>query len=48
MSLLKSILIREKKIFKYVHVEMALPKKNFKCVQIVLAGAAVNNKEFTG
>ena len=47
MSLLKSILIREKKIFKYVHVEMALPKKNFKCVQIVLAGAAVNNKEFT-
>ena len=26
---------------------MALPKKNFKCVQIVLAGAAVNNKEFT-
>ena len=32
---------REKKIFKYVHVQMALPKKNFKCVQILLAGAAV-------
>ena len=32
---------REKKIFKYVHVQMALPKKNFKCVQIVLAGAAL-------
>ena len=32
---------REKKIFKYVHVQKALPKKNFKCVQILLAGAAV-------
>ena len=37
MSLLKSILGN----FKYVHVQMALPKKNFKCVQILLAGAAV-------
>ena len=41
MSLLKSILISEWKIFKYVHVQMALPKKNFKCFQIVLAGAAL-------
>ena len=32
---------REKKIFKYVYVQMALPKKNFKCVQILLAGAAL-------
>ena len=40
------ISFREKKIFKYVHVQMALPKKkNFKsvffCDEILLAGAAV-------
>ena len=32
---------RKKKIFKYVHVQMALPKKNFEGVQILLAGAAI-------
>ena len=36
---------REKKIFKYVHVQKPLPKKDFKCVffrdEILLAEAAV-------
>ena len=35
---------REKKIFKYVHVQVALPKKNLMCCfcdEILLAGAAV-------
>ena len=36
MSLLKSILARENKIFKYVHVQMALPKRKFKCVVFVM------------
>ena len=27
---------KEKKIFKYVHVQMALPKKKFKCVVFVM------------
>ena len=27
---------REKKIFKYVHVQIALPKKNFKCVVFLM------------
>ena len=31
---------REKKIFKYVHVQMALPNKKF-CDEILLAEAAV-------
>ena len=26
---------REKEIFKYVHLQMVLPKKNFKCVVFV-------------
>ena len=49
---------REKKIFKYVHVQMALPKKIFKCVVFLMKYCllklpylyltATNNKEFTG
>ena len=42
MSLLKSILGEKK--FKYVHVQMALPKKKLMCCfcdEILLAGAAV-------
>ena len=41
---------REKKIFKYVHVQMALPKKRF-CDEMELPYlylTATNNKEFTG
>ena len=44
MSLLKSN-FRDKKIFKCVHVQMALPKKKFHmrcfCDEILVAGAAV-------
>ena len=46
---------REKKIFKYVHVQMALPKKIFKCFFFChemelpyLYLTATSNKEFTG
>ena len=35
MYLLKSN-FSDKKIFKYVHVQMALPTKNFKCVVFVM------------
>ena len=35
MSLLKSNL-RDKKIFKYVHVQRRFLKKNFKCVVFVM------------
>ena len=41
---------REKKIFKYVHVQMALPKKRF-CDEMELPYlylTATNNNEFTG
>ena len=48
---------REKKMFKYVHVQMALPKKNFKCFFFFVCDdmelpylylTAANNEEFTG
>ena len=47
---------REKKMFKYVHVQVAHPKKNFKCFFFFcddmelpyLYLTATNNKEFTG
>jgi len=49
---------KENKMFRYVHVEMALPKRMFKCLffwdEILPAGSAVlllaatNNKEFIG
>ena len=44
------ISFREKKIFKYVHVQMALPKKRI-CDEMELPYlylTATNNKEFTG
>ena len=52
-QILAAINFREKRIFKYVHVQMAFPKKGFKLIFFVMEPpylylTATNNKEFTG